>query len=420
VTFSALGVVLRRYGAGLRGGQDRGMTTEQLADSAAPAVSPQYPESRRLATMVACGLSVERELADVAQVLARFHADADRGRHISSQASVSNLSARWREQLSELERFAGSVVAPELINRVKGLASQYIDGRAVLFTQRIIDGHIVDGYGDLLIQDIFCMPDGPVLLDCLKSDDLLRYVDCIDDCACLAMDLEFLGRKDLADHFLDCYRRYSGDSAPASLKDFYVAYHAVVEANADRVRFSQGTPGAASDASRHLSLAIEHLVAGAVHLALIGGGPGSGKTELARSLAERVGADVISIDDVQHELEASNSIAGENDILGDGWSAAHSAAAVHDIAMRRAHTRLANGQSVILDGAWSDPRQRRLAGHLAAETRSTLLEIDCVSGIPATTQGVNGDEWVKSHRVDTGRGLLESTNEAEKHWCSTV
>jgi hypothetical protein len=161
-------------------------------------------------------------------------------------------------------------------------------------------------------------------------------------------------------------------------------------------------------------------VAGAVHLALIGGAPGSGKTELARSLAERVGADVISIDDVQHELEASNSIAGENDILGDGWSAAHSAAAVHDIAMRRAHTRLANGQSVILDGAWSDPRQRRLAGHLAAETRSTLLEIDCVSGIPATTQGVNGDEWVKSHRVDTGRGLLESTNEAEKHWCSTV
>jgi uncharacterized protein len=438
VTFGAPGVVLRRYGPGLCGGQDRGVgrqvvTTEQLGEAAAPAVSPhaeaheshsgvvvgQYPDTRRLATMVASGLPVESELADIAKVLARFHAGADRGRHISSQASAFNLSARWHRQLSELARFAGSVAAPELIIRVQGLASQYIGGRTVLFTQRIIDGHIVDGHGDLLTDDVFCMPEGPVLLGCRMPDYLLRYVDCIDDAACLAMDLEFLGRKDLAEVFLDCYRRHSGDPAPPSLKDFYIAYHAVVQAKADCVRFSQGTPDATSDVSRHLSLAIEHLTAGAVRLALVGGGPASGNTALARSLAERVGAEVISIDEVQHELEQSNSIAGENDILGDGWCAAHSAAGIHDIALRRAHTRLANGQSVIVAGAWCDPAQRRLAEYLATETRSTLLEIDCMSTTPAEPLA-NGDDWVESHQVDTRHGLLESTNEAEKLWRSTA
>jgi len=35
----------------------------------------------------------------------------------------------------------------------------------------------VDGHGDLLADDIFCVPDGPLLLDCLEFDDHLRYVD---------------------------------------------------------------------------------------------------------------------------------------------------------------------------------------------------------------------------------------------------
>ncbi len=44
----------------------------------------------------------------------------------------------------------------------------------------------------------------PALLDCLEFEDELRYLD-HDDAAFLAMDLEFLGRKDLGDYFLAGY-----------------------------------------------------------------------------------------------------------------------------------------------------------------------------------------------------------------------
>ncbi|MGV9975708.1 hypothetical protein [Nocardia beijingensis] len=56
-------------------------------------------------------------------------------------------------------------------------------------TERIAHGRIVDGHGDLLAEDIFVLPDGFRILDCLDFDDELRYVDGLDDAAFLAMDL---------------------------------------------------------------------------------------------------------------------------------------------------------------------------------------------------------------------------------------
>jgi aminoglycoside phosphotransferase family enzyme len=93
-----------------------------------------------------------------------------------------------------------------------------MSGRAWLFTQRITESRIVDGHADFVADDIFCLPDGPVLLDCLEFDDHLRYIDRIADAVFLAMDLEFLGRNDPGGYFLDEYSRLAGDSAPPALK----------------------------------------------------------------------------------------------------------------------------------------------------------------------------------------------------------
>ncbi|PRC60772.1 hypothetical protein C6A85_16165, partial [Mycobacterium sp. ITM-2017-0098] len=82
----------------------------------------------------------------------------------------------------------------------------------------------------------FCTDEGPMLLDCLEFDDTLRYVDGIDDAAFLAMDLEFLGRPDLADFFLDEYCLHAGDASAPSLRHVCIAYRAVVRAKVDCIR----------------------------------------------------------------------------------------------------------------------------------------------------------------------------------------
>lgn len=398
-------------------------------------VMRRYPDSCRLATLVKRGASVLGELAQIAEMLAHFH---DRGyrQEVVSDATVGAISARWEENLGELERFAGTVVPAELIAQVGDLARQYIAGRAPLFAQRITDEQIVDGHGDLLADDIFCLPDGPVLLDCLEFDDHLRYVDRVDDAAFLAMDLDFLGRKDLAEYFLETYSHFAGDHAPDSLKHFYIAYRAVVRAKVNCVRFTQGNRDAATRATRHLSLALAHLRAGAVRLVLIGGAPGTGKTTLAHSLADRVGAVVISTDDVRRELRQEGAIEGETGVLDAGLYRPEKIAAVYADVIRRARTCLAGGRSVILDGTWRNPEHRNMAQQLATATASALLEIVCWTPVDASVDRVRGrlpgasdatpeiaealairdDAWETAHPIDTSRPLRDCTEQAEKLW----
>jgi aminoglycoside phosphotransferase family enzyme len=311
-------------------------------------VMRRYPDGARLASLVEQGQPVEEHLVSIAEVLARFHARAARGRSTDACATPDAVAARWQENLNELHRHA--VLSRASVDKAQRLARQFISGRSALFTQRITGRRIVDGHADLLADDVFCMPEGPVLLDCLEFDDQLRYVDGIDDAAFLAMDLEFLGRKDLGDFFLEQYRRFAGDTAPPALKDFYIAYRAVVRAKVDCVRVAQGHIDAVTDAQRHIDIALEHLRAGTVRLIMVGGGPGTGKTTLSRELAEQIRAQVISTDDVRSDLQRAGTISGETGVLNSGLYTPENVAAVYDAVLSRARLHLSDGHSVILDG----------------------------------------------------------------------
>ncbi|HET9877012.1 MAG TPA: AAA family ATPase [Mycobacterium sp.] len=315
------------------------------------------------------------------------------------------------------------MLPPDLIREVDRLATTFLSGRAALFAERIDDGRIVDGHADLLADDIFCLPDGPVVLDCLDFDDKLRYVDGIDDAAFLAMDLEYLGRRDLADYFLGRYRSLADDSAPAALQHFYIAYRAAVRAKTDCLRFVQRDDGASEDALRHLDIALEHLGAAAVRLILVGGGPGTGKTTLAHRLAERVPAQVISTDDIRRELQQSGVISGERGVLNAGLYTAENVAAVYDAVLQRAQRHLRRGESVILDGTWADPQQRRRARELADATSASMTELVCTAPQRTATHRIEtrtetasdatpqiaaalsarDDGWPEAHRLDTSR-----------------
>lgn len=395
-------------------------------------VMRRYPEVCRLSTMVAAGEPVEGHLAAIAATLARFHGGAARSRAIDSCGRVPSITTRWQDNIDELGVYAGSLVDAGELADIARLARQFVSGRAGLFASRITQRRIVDGHGDLLADDIFCLPDGPVLLDCLEFDPELRYVDGVDDAAFLAMDLEFLGRTDLAEHFLAEYMRLSGDTAPRALIDFYIAYRAVVRAKVDCIRADQGRAGAAADARRHLGMALGHLRAGTVRLVLVGGGPGTGKTTLAGALAAPLSAQVVSTDDVRRELLDRGLIDGEAGRYQAGlYDPAH-VAAVYEAALRRAALLLGGGQSVILDGSWRDPGQRRRARDVAGEAHCPTVELECTApladaqGRIATRGPTNSDAtplvaaamsedahpWADAHRIDTRRPLADSVAEA--------
>lgn len=403
-------------------------------------VMRRYPDSDRLACLVTDGRPVEQHLLAIADMLARFHGNAVRGQSVDAEATVGAISARWHENLAELKRYVDTVISGVSLSEITRLAGQYMVGRADLFEQRIEDRCVVDGHGDLLSEDIFCLPEGPALLDCLEFDDRLRYVDGVDDAAFLAMDLEFLGRKDLGDFFLDEYSRSADDNAPRTLRDFCIAYRAVVRAKVDCIRVTQGHPDAAADANRHIDIALEHLRSCTVRLIVIGGGPGTGKTTLAHALAQQVGAQVISTDDVRQELQRAGAIAGLVGDLNAGLYAPENVSAVYDEVLRRARSLLSNGSPVILDGTWRDGHQRERARAVAAETASAIVEFECsvalsqaaeriatrgTSASDATPQiaaalGELDAEPRQSYSIDTARPLADSVAYAQRICCLAI
>ena len=397
-------------------------------------VMRRHPESARLAFLVNSGEPVFGQLGAVARVLARFHAVAERGGRIAAQGTVDAVWARWRQNLDELEKYGDDVLPTDSVREVRRLAGQFVAGRQALFDQRIAERRILDGHADLLADDIFCLPEGPELLDCLEFDDQLRYVDGIDDTAFLAMDLEFLGRRDLADYFVEEYTKCGGDPAPRALVDFYIAYRAVVRAKVDCVRVSQGHREASADARRHLDLADAHLRTGTVRVIIVGGGPGSGKTTLSTALAAQLQAHVISTDDVRRRLQSEGVVSGAAGELNAGLYSPENVAAVYDEVLRQAQVWLSLGHTVILDGTWRDPCQRDRARELSDRSSVPIVEFNCTVPIAEASARVerrapsnsdatpdiaaalagSGSRGPEIHEIDTARPLTDSVAAAQE------
>jgi predicted kinase len=302
---------------------------------------------------------------------------------------------------------------------VRTLAARYLQGRGDLFIDRVRRSAVVDGHGDLLAEDIFCLADGPRILDCIEFDDDLRHLDRLDDVACLTMDLERLGSREAAQTFLDAYLEFSGDNAPASLVHHYIAYRAFMRAKVaclphGRTTAPTGAPG------RLLELAHRHLNEGRVRLVLVGGPPGTGKSTVSSALADALGWAILSSDRVRKELAGVPAEASLRAECGEGIYTSEWSERTYDELLQRAEMLLSMGESVVLDATWADARHRAQATALAERTASELTQLQCtlppelaaariaqrhsVSDADATVAAaVRGrfDDWPDSLGVDT-------------------
>jgi len=399
-------------------------------------VMRRYPDRTRLATMVTSGKPVHAVLDAVADKVAAFHRDAVRGDTVDACGSRTAVRERWLQNLDQLERY--TALDRDTVREIRRLAEQFMAGRAALFDRRVADKCIVDGHGDLLAGDIFSLPDRLAILDCLEFDDRLRFVDVLDDAAFLAMDLEFLGRADLGEFFLDAYRRYSGDTAPKSLAHFYIAYRAGVRTKTDCVRMVQGREEALEDARRHLEIARSHLQAATVQLVIVGGGPGTGKTTLSRALAEHFDAVVISTDEVRKELLSAGVISGQAGRYNAGLYAPENVERVYGEVLRRAEDLVGGGTSVILDGTWRDERHRDRVRALGDRLSTPVTELTCAAPLRETqvrieTRGETASDATPDiaaaiaatagyggHLIDTTRPIGETVDEARQICCAAI
>lgn len=345
-------------------------------------VMRRMPAQRRLTALIAAGAPLAEHLRALARLLAVFHAHAERSEQITEQGGLAALSARWEASFEQVARVAGDVLPAELFDEVRTRTRAFLAGRAALFAARQAQQRVVDGHGDLIAEDVFCLDDGPRVLDCLEFDDRLRWLDGLDDAAFLAMDLEHHGRAGLAEAFLDAYAEFSGDPAPASLRHHYIAYRAFVRAKVACLQHVQGAAQARAEAQAYAELAAAHLRAGAVRLVLVGGLPGTGKSTLAGRLADHLGAVLLSSDRQRKELAGLAAATSAHSAYRTGIYTPEHSRHCYDELMRRAGQLLDRGESVVLDASWIRAGDRALAARLAADSHAELVALRCT--LPAT------------------------------------
>jgi aminoglycoside phosphotransferase family enzyme/predicted kinase len=345
----------------------------------------RMPAARRLSTLARSGANVTTCLERVADTVARFHAIASTGPTVALAATHDAVVELWEMGFAQTRQFEGRELDRSTARCVTTLARRYLAGRGSLFARRIADGRARDGHGDLLAEDVFCLDDGVRILDCLEFDERLRFGDVLGDVAFLAMDLERVGRPDLARHFLARYRDETHDDWPASLEHLYIAYRAHVRAKIACLRDLQGAHSAVVDAAALLTLAHAHLEAGRVRLVLIGGPPATGKTTVAAAIGTALGWPVLRSDVIRKELAGLEPQARAAAPLDQGLYASTWTSQTYTALLERARWLLANGESVVLDASWSHASWRAAAAEMAEQTSSDLVELRCDAPLAVTS-----------------------------------
>jgi hypothetical protein len=247
-----------------------------------------------------------------------------------------------------------------------------------MLDRRVCDGRIVEGHGDLRPEHIYLVSP-PVIIDCIEFNADYRRLDVADELAFLAMECEALGAKRVGERILNAYRRALDDDVPPELWAFYRCYRACVRAKVMALRARQFD----NWRSRHMRQAARRYVELADHdaremgrpvLLVVRGLMGTGKSTLAGTLADMLGAVLLQTDSIRQQFFGSSKHPAA---YGEGHYRPEDRARVYDELLHRAGQWLADGRSVVLDGTFLSAASRQRAIALSNQWGAQLLVTEC-------------------------------------------
>lgn len=383
------------------------------AGSGEPAVwMRRLPEEGMLPAKLARG-DVDMRLARrIGRTLAKLHGRSETGPDIDAYGSPASVIANWRENFDQMGPFVGRTVSSDVNEEIRTYVDRFLRQQAPLLEQRVADGHVRDGHGDLHAASI-CIDDGQILLfDNLQFAPRYRCADLASEVAFLAMDLEYHGRADLAWGFVDSYVRASRDDGLLRLLDFYTCYRAYVRGKVRSLRLAQTEQASGGETHQliaesraYFDLAWAH--AGGLPrppMVVTMGLPASGKTTLARALAGRLGLVHLSSDVARKRIAGIEPTQRGNDGFGSGLYEPAMTRNTYAALRRDAARWLRRGRGVVIDATFGNPEERthmqQLAHRLGADLRVLLCDADDATLIArlerrATERGVVSDARIE-------------------------
>lgn len=169
----------------------------------------------------------KKTINKIAKIIAEFHSRTETNGAISKFGSVEIIKTNWNENFEQTREFVNKTIPMKEFKLILERIENYMKRNLRFFEKRIAEGRVRDCHGDIHSGNIF-VTDRIYIFDAIEFNERFRYSDVAADVAFLAMDLEFEGRSDLSDFFVERYVKYSGDQELAKLLPFYKCYRAYV------------------------------------------------------------------------------------------------------------------------------------------------------------------------------------------------
>jgi predicted kinase len=362
-------------------------------------------------------------LANVARRLAGFHRAAARGPHIAALGRFDVVAGNARENFEQSAPEVGTTVSPRVFARLRALTEASLADLRPLFESRAARDLPCDGHGDLRLEHIYSFPDEAppddlLVIDCVEYTERFRFADPVNDIAFTVMELLLAGKKEAAQKFVDAYVEAANDEEGRRVLDFYVAYRSIVRAKVRGFELRESEIAAERRAASlvkaraHFLLALGILDAPGERpaLALVGGLPGTGKSTLAHSLAEKAGFEVVRSDVVRKELAGIPPEASAGDKWKSGIYAPEWTRRTYEACLGQAEARLLEGKRVVVDATFA-----------AEEWRLMFLERASRLAVPAVSFVCEAPANVVRERLARRRGDASDANvavyeEAQRAW----
>jgi aminoglycoside phosphotransferase family enzyme/predicted kinase len=312
------------------------------------------------------------DISRIARAIGEFHLRAERNKEIDSYGSVEVIQRNWMENFLQVEPFLSRTLSAADLDLIREWVERFMAEYGNLFVERVAGGFIRDCDGDIHSENI-CLADKVYIFDCIEFNARFRFSDTAADVAFLLMDLEFRGRRDLAEVLLQEYCAVTGDRGILAVLDFYRVYRAFVRGKVESFRLDDPLIDdrekelARKSAHRHFRLARGFISRRTVTPCLIAfsGLMGAGKSTLARELSFELGLDLLSSDILRKELAGLTKTAHCRDGYNQGIYSLDFTRNTYREMFERAEETLRAGRSVIMDASFSRSADRAEAADLA-------------------------------------------------------
>lgn len=359
----------------------------------------RLPMQRMLHALIDLDQATPAMLGELARRLATFHATCPSGAAVSAYADPGALATAWEQNLSEASAFVGSLLGRAELERLRLLGPSFITRHGPLLRARQQDGRIREGHGDLHAEhvcfvdrplpaagDVPPLPAGLYVFDCIEFSTAFRCADVAAEIAFLTMDLEHLGRPDLARAFADAYIAATDDVAIRQLLPFYACHRACVRGKVEGLasREPEVEPAdrarAAASAQRHFALAgrLAWRALGPLVIATTGLS-GTGKTTLAVGIARATGYAHLR-SDVLRKRRAGLAIdaPAPPDRTADLYAPTARASVYEELVAEAERALLADGGAIV-DATFLARADRQRLAIMAASHGAMLIFLACRS-----------------------------------------